>query len=171
MSNKAILDYQLGLDDEDRSRFWLPDVGAVCAWIDASLKEIKSASPVELTVRVVGSQEITELNQTYRSKNTATNVLSFPCDYLDELDVPLLGDIVICAKVVNDEALEQNKPIENHWAHMVVHGCLHLFGFDHQSDEQASEMETLEIAILNNLGFNNPYDEFLLERGLGNVSL
>jgi len=119
----------------------------------------------------VEKTEITELNNTYRSKNGATNVLSFPFEHLVELDVPLLGDIVICSEVVNDEAIEQGKSLESHWAHMVVHGCLHLCGFDHESDDQEREMETLEVAILNYLGYVDPYKDISLERGLENVEI
>lgn len=115
----------------------------------------------ELTIRLVDEEEITTLNTTYRHKNKPTNVLSFPFDMPDnvEMDLPLLGDIVICSAVVDQEAKEQNKPTEAHWAHMVVHGTLHLLGYDHENDADADIMETQEINILQSLGFQNPYHD------------
>jgi len=171
LTNNILLDYQLSLDEKDRSQYWVPEANTVRVWISETLKKIGHANPSELTVRIVGIPEITELNFTYRSKNSATNVLSFPFENLIELDVPLLGDIVICSEIVNNEAIDQGKSIESHWAHMVVHGCLHLCGFDHESDDQAKEMEVLEIAILNNLGYIDPYKDISLERGLENVEI
>ena len=94
----------------------------------------------------------------YRGKNYATNVLSFPSDLPEDFDPPLLGDLALCAAVINKEAQEQNKTATAHWAHMVVHGCLHLLGFDHIDDAEADEMEAREITILRQLGFNNPYE-------------
>lgn len=114
----------------------------------------------ELNIRIVGIPEMTELNATYRHKNGPTNVLSFPFDIPDgiELDLPILGDLVICAEVVNQEALDQGKTREAHWAHMVIHGVLHLLGYDHENDHDAELMESLEITIMNKLKFPNPYD-------------
>jgi len=171
LNNKLLLDYQLSLDEKERSQYWVPEENTVRVWIGETLNKIAHANPSELTVRIVGIPEITELNITYRSKNSATNVLSFPFENVVELDVPLLGDIVICSEVVNNEAIEQGKSIESHWAHMVVHGCLHLCGFDHESYDQAKEMETIEIAVLNNLGYIDPYKDISLERGLENVEI
>lgn len=114
----------------------------------------------EVTIRIVGIEEMSRLNATYRQKKGPTNVLSFPCDIPDSvaLDIPLLGDIVICAEVVNREAEEQHKSREAHWAHMVVHGIMHLLGYDHETDEDARIMETLETTIMQQLDFANPYD-------------
>lgn len=152
------------------SRFGVQDSNTITTWIYACLRIIDYKLPTELTVRVVDKQEITELNRTYREKNCATNVLSFPFEHMVELDIPLLGDIVICAEVVYVEAMKQGKYLENHWAHMVVHGCLHLCGYDHQLSDQAMKMETIETSVLNNLGYdnpyNNPYSNPILERGL-----
>lgn len=115
----------------------------------------------EITIRIVEKEEITELNSTYRQKNKPTNVLSFPFDDMPEElsdETPLLGDIIICADVIEEEALEQHKTVESHWAHMVVHGTLHLLGYDHEKDHDAEIMEAEEIKILNMLGFSNPYE-------------
>ncbi|MFZ2315325.1 MAG: rRNA maturation RNase YbeY [Gammaproteobacteria bacterium] len=114
----------------------------------------------ELNIRIVSIPEMTELNTTYRHKTGPTNVLSFPFDMPDgiELDLPILGDLVICADVVNQEALDQGKTREAHWAHMVVHGVLHLLGYDHENDQDAELMESIEITIMDKLKFPNPYD-------------
>jgi len=111
----------------------------------------------ELCIRVVDEAEMTELNGNFRQKFQPTNVLSFPADISDEIDIKLLGDIAICAPVVEREAEEQSKDLTAHWAHMVVHGCLHLIGMDHVEDADADEMEAMEIEILGGLGFSNPY--------------
>lgn len=112
----------------------------------------------ELTIRIVGETEGTELNEHYRpEKKGPTNVLSFPFEAPEGVTLPLLGDIVICAPVVEREAAAQGKPPEAHWAHLVVHGCLHLLGYDHIDPEEAQEMELLETRILAGLGYSNPY--------------
>lgn len=107
----------------------------------------------EVTIRVVDEVEGRELNKTYRGKDYATNVLTFP---LTE-EPHLMGDIIICAPVVATEALAQNKPIEAHFAHLTVHGVLHLHGYDHEIEAQAELMESLETAIVTKLGYANPY--------------
>ena len=114
--------------------------------------------PSEVTIRIVGSDESQALNHQYRGKNKPTNVLSFPFEAPAGITVPLAGDLVICAPVVEVEAREQQKSIEAHWAHMVVHGMLHLQGYDHIEDEDAEAMEALEVRLLAKLGFGNPYD-------------
>jgi probable rRNA maturation factor len=113
----------------------------------------------QISIRIVDEQEIQELNNKYRHKNQVTNVLSFPFETLPGVDVPLLGDVVICARVVDDEARQQSKTCEQHWAHMIVHGTLHLLGYDHINEQDAEEMEQLEINILSSLNFPNPYGE------------
>ena len=111
----------------------------------------------EVTVRIVDEAESNELNLTYRGKDKPTNVLSFPFEAPPGLELPLLGDLVICRQVVEREAEEQGKPLMAHWAHMVVHGSLHLLGYDHIDDEEAEEMEQLERDIMQELGFADPY--------------
>jgi len=127
-------------------------------WCELALRQRSADS--ELTIRLVDEAEGRELNHTWRQKDYATNVLSFPADVPDELlDIPLLGDLVICVPVVAREAAEQGKPQEAHWAHLVIHGCLHLLGYDHIDDAEADEMETLERQLLAELGHPDPYAE------------
>lgn len=113
----------------------------------------------QLTVRLVDTEEGIALNQDYRHRQGPTNVLAFPFDEPFQLQPPLLGDVVICAPLVASEARQQSKPLLAHWAHLVVHGTLHLLGYDHLGDNQAQEMEGLEITILTQLGFADPYNE------------
>jgi len=116
----------------------------------------------EVTLRLVDEAEMIALNTTYRGKAGSTNVLSFPVDNEFDLSVDggpsLLGDIVICHRVITREAAEQNKTILNHYAHMVTHGVLHLHGYDHLDDQSAEEMEALEANILSRSGIENPYN-------------
>lgn len=125
-------------------------------WVGLALG---AASDHELTIRVVDEAEGRELNRTWRNKDYATNVLSFTADLPAELNLPLLGDLVICAPVVSREAKEQNKTTQAHWAHMVIHGCLHLLGHDHLVDTEAEAMEALERTLLEQLGIADPYIE------------
>lgn len=113
----------------------------------------------ELTIRIVNSEEIQFLNQQYRHKNKSTNVLSFPFEAPPGIKLPLLGDVIICASVVAEEADTQHKPLHAHFAHMVIHGVLHLLGYDHMTDSEAALMEALEIKLLADLGYPNPYGE------------
>ncbi|UUD65326.1 rRNA maturation RNase YbeY [Pseudomonas seleniipraecipitans] len=134
----------------------LPALGAFQAWCELALRQRTADS--ELTIRLVDEAEGRELNHTWRHKDYATNVLSFPADVPDDLlDIPLLGDLVICVPVVEREAIEQGKAPEAHWAHLVIHGCLHLLGYDHIDDEEAEEMEALERLLLAELGHPDPY--------------
>ena len=150
----AIVDVQRIIEDEGS-----PSDEDIQLWISAVLANANNdEKPYELTVRIVDEQEITDLNQDYRQKSGSTNVLSFPADQDLPLDVPLLGDLVICAAVVAREAAEQHKTLKQHWAHMVVHGTLHLLGYDHIEDDQAIKMEQKEITILQTLGISNPYE-------------
>lgn len=126
------------------------------AWLSAVLAGRREAA--ELSVRIVDEAESAELNERYRGKRGPTNVLAFPADLPEEIDVPFLGDLVICRAVVEREAAAQGKTPEAHWAHMVVHGSLHLLGYDHGDDEEAARMEALEVQILGRLGYADPYD-------------
>jgi len=133
-----------------------PDDAAFRRWCELALRQRSADS--EMTIRLVDEAEGRELNNTYRHKDYATNVLSFPADVPDDLlDIPLLGDLVICVAVVEREAAEQGKTLEAHWAHLVIHGCLHLLGYDHIDDEEAEEMEALERELLAELGHPDPY--------------
>ncbi|RAU18211.1 rRNA maturation RNase YbeY [Nitrincola tibetensis] len=111
----------------------------------------------EVCIRIVTEDESRELNHTWRGKDSSTNVLSFPFEAPPGVPTDLIGDLAICADVVAREAQEQNKPLLHHWAHMVIHGLLHLIGFDHINDIDAEEMEALEINLLAQLGISNPY--------------
>ncbi len=126
-------------------------------WVQATLAAEGRAAGAELTVRIVGEAEITDLNRRYRGKDRPTNVLSFPFEAPPGVPVELLGDLVIAAPVVRREAAEQGKPEIAHWAHLVVHGTLHLLGHDHQTDAEAEAMEAREVAILATLGYPDPY--------------
>jgi probable rRNA maturation factor len=125
-------------------------------WIEASLQQ--SYQQLEQTIRIVDSTESRQLNHDYRGKDSATNVLAFPSE-MDLLDYDCLGDLVVCAPVVADQASVQGKSLESHWAHMVVHGMLHLQGFDHQQDDACAQMEAEEVKILDSLGYANPYND------------
>lgn len=134
----------------------LPDAAQIEGWVRAALHGRRRAA--QLTVRLVGEQEGTELNERWRGKRGPTNVLSFPVEGLETVAPQLLGDVVICAPVVEREAREQHKRAEAHWAHMVIHGTLHLLGFDHIDDAQAREMEGIETQLLRELGYPAPYE-------------
>jgi probable rRNA maturation factor len=129
------------------------------AWAESARQAANNAL---VTLRVAEADEVQGLNRDYRGKDKPTNVLSFPselpAELLSELDEPELGDIIICAEVVAAEAAEQGKSLAAHWAHMVVHGMLHLQGYDHIEDADAEKMEALEVEILSGLGFANPYE-------------
>ncbi|MDO9423980.1 MAG: rRNA maturation RNase YbeY [Methylobacter sp.] len=134
-----------------------PDRQYIQLWVDAALDDYDRDA--EIVVRIVDEQESAELNEQYRHKQGPTNILSFPVDLPEGIELDLLGDLVICAPVLEKEALEQNKRLADHWAHIVVHGVLHLLGYDHIDDNEAEQMESKEIAILNRLQISNPYTE------------
>jgi probable rRNA maturation factor len=134
----------------------LPSQEEFRRWASAALVDGHEGDG-ELTVRLVDEVEGADLNARYRHRTGATNVLSFPFENPPGVDLPLLGDIVICAPVVAREASEQGKPVKAHWAHLVVHGALHLLGHDHQEPGEARRMETLETAVLAALGIPDPY--------------
>lgn len=126
-------------------------------WVAAALAGAGHRRTAELAIRLVNGAEGRRLNRAWRNKDYATNVLAFPAGLPKGLRSSLLGDLVICAPVVRREAAEQGKPLEAHWAHLTVHGTLHLLSYDHVAKRQAEKMESLEIAILAKLGFPNPY--------------
>ncbi|MDD5228302.1 MAG: rRNA maturation RNase YbeY [Methylococcales bacterium] len=133
-----------------------PNDAQLESWVNTVLANLDDDS--EIVIRIVDEIESAQLNETYRHKQGATNILSFPVDVPDEIELNLLGDLVICAPVLEREATEQNKPLHNHWAHIVIHGTLHLLGYDHIEDTDAEEMETKEIALLQTLSIPNPYE-------------
>lgn len=126
-------------------------------WVESALQATNKNTEQELTVRIVDADESQSLNKQYRNMDKPTNVLSFPFEAPAQIELNLLGDLVICAPIVSNEAAEQSKSEISHWAHMVVHGTLHLQGHDHINDDEADAMEALEIEILTTLGFPNPY--------------
>lgn len=133
-----------------------PDEAAFQRWAQAALAAVEE--DCELSIRLVDEDESAELNSQYRGKTGPTNVLSFPFDSDIALQPTLLGDLVICVPVLETEAQQQDKLAEHHWAHIVIHGCLHLLGYDHIEDDEAEEMETLEIQILQKMNITNPYE-------------
>ncbi len=149
----VILDLQLACADTAN----LPDEADFQRWLDAAVLPFQEEA--EVTVRLVDEAESNQLNLTYRGKDKPTNVLSFPFECPPGVELPLLGDLIICRQVVEREASEQNKPLLAHWAHMVVHGSLHLLGYDHIDDEEAEEMEALEVEFMQALGYDNPYQD------------
>ncbi|HEU4627816.1 MAG TPA: rRNA maturation RNase YbeY [Steroidobacteraceae bacterium] len=145
------------VDMQKRVRTWSPRRAEIAAWTRAALG--RRARNRELSVRVVGRAESRRLNARYRGEDHATNVLSFPAPALPaRAAAPQpLGDLVICPHVLRSEAREQKKSLRAHWAHLVVHGALHLIGYDHERAADARRMERREIAVLRALGFGNPY--------------
>ncbi len=150
MSNH--IDLQLACDSAE-----LPSLELFQRWTDSALKMVTDKT-FELTIRIVNVEESQQLNSQYRQKDKPTNVLSFPFEVPEGIVLNLLGDLVVCAQVVEQEASEQSKALFDHWAHMIIHGCLHLLGYDHINDNDADEMEALEIKILAELSIDNPYE-------------
>jgi probable rRNA maturation factor len=154
------MNYQIDIEINSQSQ-QIPSQEKCETWIVAALKS-QQLDDAEVSLYIVDEQESQELNTQYRGKEKPTNVLSFPADIPEEVGVPLLGDLVICAPVVEREAQEQQKSLDAHWAHMLVHGSLHLLGYDHIEDEEAEQMEKLETSIMLNLGFPAPYQDLSL---------
>ncbi len=152
----AHVDVQLACDAQD-----VPDAERIREWVDLALAAANATGPdAEVSVRIVGIEEMKSLNDEYRDEDQATNVLSFPGGELAGLPAEAartLGDIVLCAAVIRNEAAEQNKALADHWAHLLVHGTLHLLGHDHTSDDEAAAMESLEVRILTSIGIDDPY--------------
>jgi probable rRNA maturation factor len=141
------------VDLQKRVRAWAPRRSEIAAWASEALG--RRAGDREVSVRLVGRPESRKLNAHYRGKDHPTNVLSFPASPV--ASAVALGDLVICPHVLRTEAHEQRKTLRAHWAHLVVHGALHLIGYDHERDDDARRMERREIAVLRRLGFTNPY--------------
>ena len=152
MANEALP--AVSVDNASREA-GVPATAELARWAAAALAGRRPAA--ELAIRIVDEAESAELNSTYRHKQGPTNVLSFPAELPPGVPLALLGDLVICAPVVAREAREQGKPPEAHWAHLVVHGCLHLIGYDHERADEAEEMESLERGILAGMGYPDPY--------------
>ncbi len=148
---KLILDLQIACDNEDN----LPLLQDMQAWLEVATHGHREEA--EITVRIVDIAESHRLNLEYRGMDKPTNVLSFPFEAPPGIELPLLGDLVICKQVVEAEAKQQDKSLTAHWAHMLVHGSLHLLGYDHMNDQEATEMESLETKLMNQLGFPDPY--------------
>lgn len=153
----VLLDLQLACANEAG----LPSEAQLTTWLTTALSVLPNtqASEWEITVRIVDTEESQALNRDYRGQDKPTNVLSFPFEAPPGIELPLLGDLVVCRQVVEQEASAQQKPLMDHWAHMVVHGCLHLLGFDHIKDDEAQVMEAKEVVLLAQLGINNPYQD------------
>tara|TARA_B100000446_G_scaffold159705_1_gene158162 strand:+ start:885 stop:1358 length:474 start_codon:yes stop_codon:yes gene_type:complete len=147
------LDVQLAVEVENN----LPTEEQMSKWATAALLKRTEHEEPELTIRIVDEAESQELNHEYRGKDKPTNVLSFPFEAPAHVPIPLLGDLIICKQVVEREATEQDKTLTAHWAHMIVHGCLHLLGYDHIEDDEAEEMESIERVVMAELGFEDPY--------------
>lgn len=169
--------------EQDKLNHVLPTVKQIEQWLNKTIDELRlnntdkaelsaastdAAAPdaeqiqlqvFEVTLRIVDAAESQQLNADYRDKNKPTNVLSFPFEAPKHIDMPFLGDLVVCASVVEQEANEQSKHITDHWAHLCVHGLLHLLGYDHIHDEEAQEMEGIETAILAKLSIDDPYQD------------
>ena len=150
---KLHVDVQRASEDPD-----VPDDAAMQLWAHAAAEQVLERD-AQLSIRVVDIEEGIDLNESYRRGDGPTNVLSFVFEERDRIDPPLLGDVVICAPVVQREAAEQGKSMHAHFAHMVVHGVLHLLGHDHRRETQAQRMESIERSVLGQLGFDDPYLE------------
>lgn len=150
-----LLDVQLAESIEHLDT--LPTEEQLTLWASTALKGRTDFEEPELTIRLTDEEESQALNSEYRGKDKPTNVLSFPFEMPPGIPLELLGDLIICVGVVEQEAQEQAKTIEAHWAHMVIHGCLHLLGYDHIKDDEAEEMEALERDLLASLGYPDPY--------------
>jgi probable rRNA maturation factor len=134
-----------------------PDKRQIQLWVDAALQGYNRDA--EIVVRIVDVHESAQLNKQYRHKPGPTNILSFPTDIPEGIGLNLLGDLVVCAPVLEREAIEQQKLLTHHWAHIIVHGVLHLLGYDHIEEDEAEIMENKEINILQALNISNPYLE------------
>jgi probable rRNA maturation factor len=134
----------------------LPSIEHFQQWVNTVLTTSENA--LEILIRLVDEIESAELNERYRHKKGATNILSFPFEPPAAVDSPLLGDLVICVPIIETEAQQQQKPLLDHWAHITLHGVLHLCGYNHIEEDEAEIMEAKEIGLLKTLHINNPYE-------------
>ena len=148
----------LTLDQQIACAQTVPELDSLRVWAETALA-ISNRTDTEITIRFVESQESLDLNYEYRGKDKPTNVLSFPFECPPEIELDFLGDLVICPEVVEQEAGQQNKQLSHHYAHLVMHGVLHLLGYDHIDPEQANEMESIETRLLAKLGIDDPYQD------------
>jgi probable rRNA maturation factor len=145
------LDLQIATEATQR----LPSEADFRLWVEKALPTL--GEEFEVTIRIVDEEESHALNHEYRGQDKQTNVLSFPFEAPPGLELPLLGDLVICTQIVEKEAKEQDKELLHHWAHMTIHGILHLRGYDHINDDEADEMELIETQLLASLSISDPY--------------
>jgi len=147
--------------NSDCDTSWVPDELLCTRWILAAMNAIAFSRDSSVSLSFVDEKTSAELNSQYRGKTSATNVLSFPCEYPESLSNLIehqpLGDIVICPAIVEQEAVQQTKELQSHWAHLLIHGVFHLLGYDHELEADANNMEQLEITTLQTLGIPNPY--------------
>ena len=151
-ADELVIDRQAAINEPT-----LPSLTRLTHWVGCVFAHHVDDQRREVTIRFVDEEESQTLNRDYRGKDKTTNVLSFPFESPPGIELPLLGDLVICHAVVAQEASEQGKPLEHHYAHMVVHGILHLMGYDHIDDQEAEEMEQFERELLAELGIPDPY--------------
>jgi len=152
MANRE-LEIQRVVDSAD-----IPSDTELQSWVELALHDY--SADAEVVIRIVDNAEISALNQQYRHKQGATNILSFPFEVPEGVEgIDLLGDLVVCSSVLEQEANSQGKPLKNHWAHIIIHGILHLLGYDHIEESDANEMEAKEVLMLQKIYINNPYQE------------
>lgn len=149
-----LIDRQVAIDEPQ-----LPSLEQLTHWVGCVFSRHPEDERLELTIRLVDSAESQTLNRDYRGKDKPTNVLSFPFENPPGMTLPLLGDLIICHDVVVQEASEQQKPLTHHYAHIVIHGTLHLMGYDHIDEQEAEEMEQIERELLASLDIPDPYNE------------
>ena len=138
----------------------IPETGKLREWVEHTIRAAGPGGDFDVSIRIVDAGEMQDLNRDYRDQDKPTNVLAFPAGdtgFAPPGERPLLGDIVVCAGIVADEAGEQGKALGDHWGHMLVHGTLHLLGYDHQTDHEAEAMEAIERDILESVGIADPY--------------
>ncbi|MBD5770145.1 rRNA maturation RNase YbeY [Marinomonas colpomeniae] len=150
-----MVDLELDLQIATTATEHLPSEEDFRLWVGKALPTL--GEEFEVTIRIVDEEESHALNHEYRGMDKPTNVLSFPFEAPPGLELPLLGDLVICTQIVEKEAKEQKKELLHHWAHMTIHGILHLRGYDHINDDEADEMESIEAQLLASLSISDPY--------------